>query len=277
MLQGRQRYVQHLQGLLKGHLPSPHVIEGKITLGYASPLPALLLNDKMPAFAVPSPSVIVADSFGHQRPPYRGLLAHAWARAICRGWNPPDLGAIEAWYADLARRVDLSQFAGQSFPAARGFELCQNVWYALAVYTGGIAFEKPAWTQLGHQVFERLLAAAQPRGTFMAVGVDDNLESWWYHELVILHAATTYSAPRRDARWQSLLKKAAEYHFAETQPDHASTQPWAVHTFLLHPATVFLADQMIHATVTQGGGHPEAVPAILFADALDCLDRIGGA
>lgn len=295
MLQGRQRYIQYLRGLLTGHLPVPAVVEGKITLGYGSPLPALILGESVPRFEIPPPTATVCDSFGHQRPAYRGLLGHAWARAMCRGWQPANPDILQSWFVDLAARIDVKHLPAGPVSAVHGFELCQQAWFALAVYSGGIAFERPAWTQLGHQVFESLLSGAmlvpssspvgeagngcaspastQPRGTLMATGMDDNLESWWHHELVLLHAATSYAAPRRDPRWQSFLQKSAEHHFAETQPDHASTQPWGIHAFLLFPHTISLADQMIHAAVVQGGGHPEAVSMLLFADALDCVGR----
>ena len=275
MLQGRQRYIQYLHGLLAGHLPAPALVEGKITLGYGSPLPALILGQTVPQLEIPPPTAVVCDSFGHQRPAYRGLLAHVWARAMCRGWQPARPDILQSWFADMAARIDITHLPEGPIPAGRGFELCQQAWFALAVYSGGIAFERPAWTQLGHQVFEYLLASTQRRGTFMTTELDDNLESWWHHELVLLHAATSYAAPRRDPRWQSFLQKSAEHHYAETQPDHASTQPWGIHAFLLFPHTISMADQMIHAAVVQGGGHPEAVSMLLFADALDCVDRAG--
>ena len=313
MLQGRQRYIQYLRGLLAGHLPVPGIVEGKITLGYGSPLPALILGESVPRFEIPPPTASVCDSFGHQRPAYRGLLGHVWARAMCRGWQPANPDILQSWFVDLAARIDVKHLPAGPVSAVHGFELCQQAWFALAVYSGGIALERPAWTQLGHQVFEALLRigasstvgnsampgphsspvgeagwgytsptkpvanvpTSTPRGTFMTTGMDDNLESWWHHELVLLHAATSYAAPRRDPRWQSFLQKSAEHHFAETQPDHASTQPWGISAFLLFPHTISLADQMIHAAVVQGGGHPEAVSMLLFADALNCRERAG--
>lgn len=285
MLQGPARYVKYLRGLLRANLPAPQESSGRITLGYGRPLAALVLGQQPAADEFPPADSVVVDSFGHQRPAYRGLLVHAWARAICLGWQPRQMEILQQWLTGLSTCLENSPLLGSTsasastststepLAAAMGLELCQGAWAALAVYSGGVAMERPQWTQLGHQFFDALLSRAQPGGTFMQVGADDNLEPWWYHELVLLHAATTYAAPRRDARWQAFLSRSAEHHFAQTQPDHASTQPWGVHAFLLFPHTMALADQMIHASVTQGGGHPEAVSAILFADALDCLAR----
>jgi uncharacterized protein YbaR (Trm112 family) len=61
---------------------------------------------------------------------------------------------------------------------------------------------------------------------------------------------------------------------AETQPDHATNQPWALHAFAQSPGTRPLADQLLHAgTMVSGAGGSTAggLTSILLADALYSL------
>jgi hypothetical protein len=67
----------------------------------------------------------------------------------------------------------------------------------------------------------------------------------------------------------------ASFHQAETQPDHATHQPWGLLAFILNPVTHPLADQLLHsATALSGASGAAAVSAItsiLLANALYCL------
>lgn len=260
------RYRQHLAGLLRLHPPVPALVEGQVGLGYAAPLAALVSGAAMPQIEAPQVAP-VADSFGHRRPAYRGLLLHAWGRALLRGWRPAREDRLPQWYAEVAKGF-VAELPQGALPAAQGFDLCRQAWEALALYSGGLALREPKWRLTGETFFSLLRGRVQ-RETFMRVQADDNLEPWWYHELVLLHAATSYALARQDEAWLAFLDAAAGHHYRETQPDHASTQPWGINAFLRFENTAFLADQMIHSAVTQGEGKPESVAAILFADALD--------
>jgi hypothetical protein len=67
------------------------------------------------------------------------------------------------------------------------------------------------------------------------------------------------------------VARAASYHVTETQPDHATEQPWGLFAFVWSPAARPLADQLLHAmTISQPGG-AQGVPLMLLADALYCL------
>ena len=72
------------------------------------------------------------------------------------------------------------------------------------------------------------------------------------------------------------VARATEYHQRETQPDHATTQPWGLFAFAWNPQTHPLADQLLHAVQVQHAGTPDGVSLILLADALYCLRLFDG-
>jgi hypothetical protein len=263
----QRRYLDHLQALLRLHPPQPKEGMDGVQIATAAPLVAAVCGRPFSPLEIPGFSPRVTDSFGHSRGAYHGLLVHAWGRARQRGW--PAAG-LDAWLEDIGRTLAVNLPAAP-LPAALGAQLCTQAWHALALCSGASCAGNPRWLEQGRAFFATLLQRVQPR-TFMQVTSSDNLEPWWYHELVLLHAATSFALRHREQGWIDFLRRAADYHYAETQPDHATTQPWGINAFLLSPATVFLADQMIHAAVTQGEGRPESVAAVLFADTLDAYD-----
>ena len=74
------------------------------------------------------------------------------------------------------------------------------------------------------------------------------------------------------AREAALLN--AAYHLHETQPDHATTEPWGLLAFILNPDTRSLADQLLHTVRVQHPGGARGVTAILLADVLDHLREL---
>ena len=118
--------------------------------------------------------------------------------------------------------------------------------------------------------FEHLIAHQQPAGHFLAPSANDNLESWWYAELILLHAVGTYAVETNDPHAFQAAGRAADYHLNETQPDHATSEPWAVFPFLLLPETRSLADQVLHNANMMA---PDGTTLLLLADALYCLRK----
>jgi hypothetical protein len=76
------------------------------------------------------------------------------------------------------------------------------------------------------------------------------------------------------------VARATAFHQRETQPDHASAQPWGLFAFICNPQTRPLADHMLHAATVQAasgaGGVNDGVALILLADALYCLRLFDG-
>jgi hypothetical protein len=106
-------------------------------------------------------------------------------------------------------------------------------------------------------------------GPFLQATPGDNPETHWYHELVLLHAAASYAVQAEDRTVAAAVAGNAEFHFIETQPDHATIQPWALFAFIWLDRTRPLADQILHNVSTQSSG----VSLMLLADALYCLQR----
>jgi hypothetical protein len=144
-----------------------------------------------------------------------------------------------------------------SLPAANGAAIGESTWRAL------IHRSRPT--------FLRLLELQRPNGSFLTPTAKDNLESLWYHELVILHAFTAYALHVNDSQMLDAARRAATYHLNEIQPDHATTEPWGINAFLLHPDTWPLADQQLHTLQTQYPRGIDAVSAILLTDAAKSL------
>jgi hypothetical protein len=117
-------------------------------------------------------------------------------------------------------------------------------------------------------VLDVIVAAQQPSGTFLAPSPNVHPETWWFDELVFLHAVTSYAIASQNLAAMTAVHRAAAYHVNETQPDHATTDPWAVHAFVLHKDANMLADQELHTVQT---GSPTAVTLMLLDDSLYCL------
>lgn len=212
--------------------------------------------------------VRVEDLEGHRRPVYEGLLFYCAFRAfqLPGAW---EAGDVEVWAEALEARL-----AGTRWPedgsgvarAADGGRWVEAIWWALASHAAGEVLR--VRTDVARDAFGRLVACQRSRGTFLEAGAGDNPETHWYHELLLLHAAANYAASTRDAAVEAAVARAAVFHLNETQPDHATNQPWGLAAFVRDPETRPLADQMLHSAATVGRS---GVTSILLADALYCL------
>lgn len=229
------------------------------------------------AFAVPEAPI---DSGGHRRSFYRSLALYAQVLAavvIARGRIKPSplrtalwpiANAIQAIIPDCTDFV--VEFAGEdAVPAARADDACRWAWTTVAESACELALHGDLWTgKLRRGNALSLLTAAQrPGGAFFDATDLDNPEPWWYAELVTLHAVQTYAAFSGDKVAAETARRAAAFHHAETQPDHATSQPWAVHAFLSDPEFVPTADLLLLAATTQQPSALGVVPRLLLADA----------
>jgi hypothetical protein len=177
------------------------------------------------------------------RPIYPALTAYALARSS----PSPDI------------RSALEQHALAQTSSA-GFSI-QSLLYALTLVLMGR--DRPE--------FDHLLSNQKPTGHFLDASPYDSPDLHWYDELVTLHALASYHAMYPSPALAEAIHKAALYHLAETQPDHATTQPWALHAFAAHPETRPLADLLLHGTMAQNAGHLDGVARVLIADAVIAL------
>jgi hypothetical protein len=238
----------------------------------ASPVERLIELSTSPRLA----SIAVVDRSGHHRPVYRALLVYAWLKAFQIAYETLPRAQFGRWEEGARAWCDLLESElGQIdwdpglMPAGRGASATEAAWTALALHVAGKVYIRDAWTDLAADTFGKLVARQQSNGTFLLATSSDNPETHWYHELVILHAAASYAVQAEDRTVAAAVARAAEFHLRETQPDHASAQPWGLFAFIWNPTTRTLADQVLHSTSTQTeiGG----VSLMLLADALYCL------
>jgi hypothetical protein len=188
-------------------------------------------------------------------------------RAVIEGMIPRPLPAVadglravyrplRAWGERLTGRIVSMEAAPLpvGLPGAKGAEV------GVAAWTGRVAGDRGT--------FERLRDLQRTDGSFLVPTAADNLESLWYHELIVLHAFASYALECGDEGMLEGVRRAGLYHLNETQPDHATTEPWGINAFLLQEETYPLADQQLHAMRTQRPEGIDAVSAILLVDTL---------
>jgi hypothetical protein len=214
----------------------------------------------------------VVDALGHRRPGYRGLLFHSVFRAIAVDRSGGLRDYAGRWVERLAEQMAglrWPEHGGHRIPAAIGAVVADAVWMMLAAREAVEFGGEASWPERAGEAFGRLAACQHPQGTFLTPTASDNPETHWYHELVVLHAATVYAAQAQDEELAAAIARNAEFHLNETQPDHATNQPWGLAAFARNPSTRPVADGMLHAAATIGRG--SGVTSILLADALYCL------
>jgi hypothetical protein len=224
-------------------------------------------------------SLAVIDRAGHHRPPYGSILVYAWLQAFRIAYETLPRSEFGRWEEGLRPWCDMLEgeltsidlpHAG-AIPASRGSSASEAAWTALALHVAGKVYIRDAWTDLASDAFGRLARAQQPAGSFLHSSGSDNPEATWYDELVILHAAASYAVQAEDRTVAAAVKRATEFHLAETQPDHATNQPWAVFAFAWNPATRIVADGLLHAGAVQQPAARDGLSLMLLVDALYCL------
>jgi hypothetical protein len=244
-----------------------------------------------PVAHLPAVRPEVVDAAGHRRPVYRPLLVHAATLAGAAG--------VEPWAASLSFDVDVP------FTAAGGVAAAAAVWAALAMQVAGVdgpghdrglrpvlaAREEqvPASSDAPRtgrrpvsrrwlaarpvddavaQLFQRLVACQQPNGALLRTTSSDNPETHWFHELVILHAAADYALWTGDPAVRAAVGRATLFHLNETEPDHATGQPWGLPAFIRVAGAGPLADALLHAVSAHQPAGPTGVALLLLADTL---------
>lgn len=197
---------------------------------------ALVLVDRVLGVRAPGDGVSAGLPVGG-RPIYRPLAAYALARG----------GVVTELLREEAAR-------GANPTSAVG------VWWGLTRYVldGDAA------------ALQALIARQRPTGEFYDASPYDSPDLHWYDELVVLHAVATFAALSGEGH--DAAARAAAFHTAETQPDHATTQPWAVHAFAASVETYPLAELLLHGTMAQNAGRLDTVSQVLLADAVLALE-----
>jgi hypothetical protein len=222
----------------------------------------------------------IVDRAGHARPVYRPLLVYAWLRAYQIGYEVLPRGefgrwdeALRVWCDDLESRLGGYVWPPNDAPAGQGDLIAEVCWIALALQVAGKIFIRDAWTDLAADVFGKLSRRQCDTGAFLTTTPADNPETYWFHELAILHAAATFAVQSEDRALAASVARATQYHLNETQPDHATAQPWGLFAFIWNAPTQSVADGMLHsvATIEETGATRSGISLMLLADSLYCL------
>ncbi len=220
----------------------------------------------------------VLDRLGHRRPAYRGLLVYSWLRAIDLlndfqaeaahdVWKPAIQSGCRRLHVEIAR----PQWPTGLLPATFGGTAVRAIWESLALRAAADRFAMPEWGDAARDVMRRVAKSRSLSGSFLTPGPADNLESFWYDELAILHAVASFAAQWPDELSPAIARQAAEYHARETQPDNATQEPWGLLAFILNERARSLADQMLHSVSVLYPGGAIGVTSLLLADVLYCL------
>lgn len=229
----------------------------------------------------------VVDRLGHERRLYRPVLGYSWLQAFTAGYETLPRGefgrweeATRAWCDDLEARLGEFDWPAGPIPASLGDAAAEACWTGLALRVAGKLFIRDAWTDLAGDVFGKLVKRQADGGAFLAAGGSDNPETHWYHELVILHAAASYAVQAEDRTLAAAVSRATQFHLQNTQPDHATNQPWGLFAFLWDARTRTIADGMLHGLEIEAKSQSESgrlpgLTLMLLADALYCLILFG--
>jgi hypothetical protein len=225
---------------------------------------------------------VVVDSSGHHRPVYRPMLVFSWLCAYQLFYESLPRGELGRWEEGLRPWCDLLEaeltqisWPAGPIPAGRGSSAAEAAWMALALHVAGKIYIRDAWTDLAADTFGKIVRAQTDTGAFLTTTASDNPETHWYHELVILHASASYAVRAGDPTVGSAVARNTLFHLNETQPDHATNQPWALFAFAWNSATRMIADDLLHnASVLSQRDAASGISLILLADALYCLNLI---
>jgi hypothetical protein len=223
-------------------------------------------------------TIAIIDRLGHHRPIYRPLLIYAWLSAFSARYEDlprQEFGrweeALRAWSDLLEAELGDIGWDQTSALAARGSSASEACWIALALQRAGKIYVRDVWIDLASDLFGKLVKSQQPSGAFLQASAADSPEARWFDELAILHAAAAYAALAEDRTVAAAVKKNTEFHLRETQPDHATTQPFGLFAFIWNPQTRTLADAMLnHVSMNS-----DPVSQILLADVMQTLRLFG--
>ena len=215
----------------------------------------------------------VVDSRGHARGVYPPLLVLSVLQSFRivyeqlprREFSRWEL-ALHGWCELLEDRLtEVDWPDAKTIPASFGEQAASAAWMALTLALAGKLLLREAWSNLSVAVFTRIVESQTPEGPFLRQSGGDNPETHWYHELLILHAAATCAVHAEERHLAQAVARSGLFHQENTQPDHATNQPWALFALIWNQQTHPLADQVLHAAGTLGDS---ALASILLADAL---------
>jgi hypothetical protein len=224
-------------------------------------------------------TIAVVDAQGHHRPIYRPILVYAWLSAFHLRYEDLPRSEFGRWEEALRAWADLLEaelgeigWDATSVWAGRGGSASEACWIAAALHKAGKVYVRDAWVDLASDLFGKVVKAQGASGAFLEAAASDSPEARWFDELAMLHAAAAYAVMAEDKTVAAAVKRNTEFHLRETQPDHATNQPFGLFAFIWNNQTRSLADQMLHNVAM---GPVDGVSQILLADTVQSLRLFG--
>jgi hypothetical protein len=191
--------------------------------------------------------------------------AAAQARLHRRRVYPP-LGV----YSQLLQAERSGDRSGELLAAVK--DLDDSVWAWLSRRVAGELFERSDWIEASSGRFARLIQQQQSSGEFLPADPRVHPETRWYDELTLLGAMASYAVREPTAAARAAVARSALFHLHETQPDHATSEPWGLLAFVQFAPS--LADQVLHSLSMQVAGQTGG--QFGGQSAPQSVDRIGG-
>ena len=123
-------------------------------------------------------------------------------------------------------------------------------------------------------LWQRAFAHQNPQGHLHMLDANTPLDTFTFEELRAIHAAYNIALVTANPHMMEQVRRAVRWHIANTQPDHTTSEPWALAAFAAldetGPSPLF-AEQQLHVAenmLTRAGKEHGAVTLALLADAL---------
>ncbi len=220
----------------------------------------------------------VADEGGAVRPVYYPLAVHLNLAAFAQRYESM---SVQHWgvceeliprlIAPLRRSEEFSDAQAVAPPELTDLAL----WDALCILEQSRLLARDVDAEWIDALVQAVANRPGPGGSLHPMNERESLDAWTYRELCALHAMANLALARRNSLWSRRVEEAATYHMEHTQPDHVTTQPWAVFAFLWSPRTRSFGEQQLHDAAAHAGGVIGRFSAALLADAAAALRSFG--
>ncbi|QOV88629.1 hypothetical protein [Humisphaera borealis] len=162
----------------------------------------------------------------------------------------------------------MSSFEPSAISASNGDAAAGLAWKAVALLAGAELLHDDQLVRTAVRAVRSVAGRQNSDGTYLLASRSDNLESLWFHELQIAHAVASLGLQTGDPDLLASASRAARFHMNETQPDHATNQPWGLSAFLINADTHLMAEGLVHAAAVDQPERLSGISLILLADAL---------
>ena len=228
---------------------------------------------RVPAFLEATAPAILATSAAAPRPIHAQL---AFASALRMVPRMPRNFREEISRTLTAQAQSLAD-AAQKLLASRG-QPVDLLWHYWLLVLAQKQLRLPAQDLLLKALWQRAWSGGVGRrteGLLHPITGDAALDTVVYHDLCALHAAYNAILLTQDFDLFPPVQRLADWHVANTQPDHITNEPWALAAFASLDGTGTFAPQQLHDTTAYATAHG-ATPVVLalLADALAAQEDV---